>query len=61
MTNILSLVVVIGMHTCMHAEVCGVLVTASCVWNVNECALQHVVDLIGQDAVVRLCWIYTNS
>ena len=54
--NILSLVVVIGMHTCMYAKVCNVLVTASCVWNVNKylVALQyvHVVDLIGQDVVL---------
>ena len=43
------------MHTCMHAEVCSVLVTASCVWNVDKylVALQrlNVVDLIGQDVV----------
>ena len=36
MANILSLVVVVRMHTCMHAEVCSVLVTASCVWNVDK-------------------------
>ena len=39
----------------MHAEVCSVLVTASCVWNVDKylVALQRlrVVDLIGQDVV----------
>ena len=29
--NIPSLVVVVSMHTCMHTEVCSVLVTASCV------------------------------
>ena len=43
------------MHTCMHAEVCSVLVTASCVWNVDKylVALQRlrVLDLIGQDVV----------
>ena len=45
------------MHTCMHAEVCSVLVTASWVWNVDKylqlVALQHlhVIDLIGQDVV----------
>ena len=36
LANTLSLVVCIGMHSCMHAEVCGALVTASCVWNVSE-------------------------
>ena len=39
----------------MHAEVCSVLVTASCVWNVDKylVALQRlrVVDLIGQGVV----------
>ena len=55
MANILSFVVVVRMHTCMHAEVCSVLVTVSCVWNVDKylVALQRlrVVDLIGQDVV----------
>ena len=36
MANILSLVVVVSMHTCIHAKVCNVLVTASCVWTVDK-------------------------
>ena len=40
------------MHTCMHAEVCSVLVTASWVWNIDKClvALQCL-HVIGQDVV----------
>ena len=48
------------MHTCMHAEVCSVLVTACWVWNVDKylVALQRlrVVDLIGQDVVDLSGW-----
>lgn len=54
--NILSLIINIMIHVCMHAEVGGAVVTAFFVWNVNQflcwslSVLQylHAADLIGQ-------------
>ena len=46
------MVVVVSMHTCMHAEVCSVLATASCVWTVDKYLVAFACnDLIGQDVV----------
>ena len=54
----LSLVVCTVMQACVHADcrLCGTLVTASCVWNVNECLL-HCSNCMQLIWLVSRIWV----